>query len=330
MTKNSIALQSEKVYFLFVIIVFIVFPVSFFMGGCSKEKSPLLGKPIIFVGVEPLAFFVEQIVGDHFQVEVLVGPGQSPHTFEPSPQQVVALGRASLFCHVGLPFEESLIRKIKASQIPLQVVDLRGGSGEHCVELTKSSREHFKEDEIESGESHDHGGMDPHVWLSPKNMICLAEVVYQQVSQLDSLNKAEYEQRYQDLVDSIVSIDAELQEKLGPYAGRSFFVYHAAFGHFASHYHLHERAIEHGGKGPTPQQIKHLIEEARAADVRVIFTQPQFDSRSAKVISEAIDGKLIELNPLSRDVIGTVKRLGQSLIEAFGSAAIESSGKSEG
>jgi zinc transport system substrate-binding protein len=41
--------------------------------------------PTVFVSIVPQKFFVQHIGGDHFDVEVMVQPGASPHTYEPKP-----------------------------------------------------------------------------------------------------------------------------------------------------------------------------------------------------------------------------------------------------
>mgnify|MGYP001111684144 CR=1 FL=1 len=69
----------------------------------------------VFVSVIPQAYFVERVGGERVDVEVLVGPGQSPHTYEPTPKQVARLGDARLFFRVGIPLENTLVPKISRS-----------------------------------------------------------------------------------------------------------------------------------------------------------------------------------------------------------------------
>ena len=89
----------------------------------AAEPAPMK----VFVSILPEAWFVERIGGAQVSVEVLVGPGQSPHTFEPTPRQMVSLGTAPLYFSIGWPFEERLLGKIKATAPNLKVVDLRKG-----------------------------------------------------------------------------------------------------------------------------------------------------------------------------------------------------------
>ena len=59
----------------------------------------------VFVSILPQAFFVEQVGGSRVEIDVLVGPGQSPATYEPTPKQMARLPRADIYFSIGVPFE---------------------------------------------------------------------------------------------------------------------------------------------------------------------------------------------------------------------------------
>jgi zinc transport system substrate-binding protein len=75
--------------------------------GTQSEKKPAVSDSLekihVFVSILPQKYFVEMIGGGHVTVEALVGPGQSPHTFEPSPQQMTSLSKADIFFSIGFP-----------------------------------------------------------------------------------------------------------------------------------------------------------------------------------------------------------------------------------
>ena len=81
----------------------------------------------VFAGIPPVAYLVERIGGDRVHVEVFIQPGQDPHTFEPGPRQIQALGQAGLFFKVGLPFENQVLEKIRTTHPRLTVVDTTEG-----------------------------------------------------------------------------------------------------------------------------------------------------------------------------------------------------------
>lgn len=91
--------------------------------GCAE--APKTDSNTLYVSILPLKSLVGGIVGDDFDVRVLVPAGASPETFEPTPRQFVDLNRARLIFNVGLiDFETTLLGKIEARD---KVVDLSRG-----------------------------------------------------------------------------------------------------------------------------------------------------------------------------------------------------------
>jgi zinc transport system substrate-binding protein len=91
------------------------------------QQQPPLPPLKVFVTIPPQAWFVERIGGPRVAVHVLVGPGQSPHTFDPTPQQMARLSDARIFFRIGWPFEERMLEKARAVNPGLRVVDTREG-----------------------------------------------------------------------------------------------------------------------------------------------------------------------------------------------------------
>lgn len=91
--------------------------------SCAQPAQP--EEETLYVSILPLKSIVGGIVGDDFDVRVLVPAGASPETFEPTPRQFVDLNRARLIFNVGLiDFETTLLGKIEARN---KVVDLSRG-----------------------------------------------------------------------------------------------------------------------------------------------------------------------------------------------------------
>ena len=68
-------------------------------------------KIIVFVSILPQQYFVQQIGNDLVDVRVMVGPGQNPATYEPTPQQMAALYKADIYFRIGVPFESAWLDK---------------------------------------------------------------------------------------------------------------------------------------------------------------------------------------------------------------------------
>ena len=262
----------------------------------------------VFVSIPPQKLLADRIGGQHLATGVLISRGQDPHTFEPTPKQVEALGRSQLYFTVGLEFEEQIITKIRQSSSKLQIVDCAAG-------LEKLAMAEDKQHDEEHG--HDRAGHDPHVWLSPVNLKIMAAQMAKAMIAADPQNSGDYTANLGQLSRELDMLDLKIAAQLRPYSGATFFVFHPSFGYFAKRYGLHQEAVEIEGKSPTPKQLSRLITEAKAAGAKVIFVQPQFDSRSGAVIAAAIGGEVVPLDALAEDVTGNLETIANKISTAL-------------
>ena len=61
------------------------------------------------------------------------------------------------------------------------------------------------------------------------------------------------------------------------------------------------------------RQLARLIERAKAANVKVIFVQPQFSEKSAEAVAEAIGGVVIPMDPLARDYLANLRKMAREV-----------------
>jgi len=267
----------------------------------------------VFVSVLPQAYFVERVGGEDVSVQTLVGPGQSPHTFEPTPRQVADLSDARLYFTIGMPFEKVLVEKIRAAFPNVEIVDMRAG-----VTLR------------ENAEDGDGREPDPHVWLSPLIAKMLAGNVAAALERVAPAERGRFEANLAAFDGDLDAVNAHIASALAPLRGRDFFVYHPAFGYFGDAYGLKQVAVEVEGKEPSAKQLADLIHRARAANVRVIFVQPQFSARNAEAVAEAIGGAVVPMDPLAGDYLANLEKMVTLIEKALtgeGGRAEKSSGK---
>jgi zinc transport system substrate-binding protein len=264
---------------------------------------PAAAKTPVFVSILPQKTFVERVGGEHVQVSVLVGPGQSPATYEPTPQQMAALSRAHVLFRIGVPFETSLLGKIARLNPDLRIIDTRRG----VTLLPMEADDH----------DHDHGGMDPHIWLDPQRVKIQAQTIADALTEFDPAHAADFAANLAAFQAELDALDAELAAALAPLRGKKLMVFHPSYGYFAARYGLTQLAVEAAGKSPPPRQIARWIEAARENGVKVIFVQPQFDDRTARAIAEAIDGAVIPLDPLAADFAANLRRIAARIGQAL-------------
>ncbi|MCB2183094.1 MAG: zinc ABC transporter substrate-binding protein [Desulfobulbaceae bacterium] len=260
----------------------------------------------VFVSILPQAFFVEQVGGKRVAVDVLVQPGQSPATYGPTPKQMTKLAQSSVFFRIGVAFENVLIPKIQNSMPHLNIVDTRKG-----IRLERQS-------EVHDDDGHHHENeLDPHIWLDPLLVKKQAAIIYNTLVQIDPEGEPDYKANFLSFSQALDDLNARLKKQLAPVKGKSFFVFHPAFGYFARAYGLQQIAVETGGKKPSGRHLAQLIESARRQGVHVLFVQPQFSQKSAQIIARAIDGTVVAIDPLARDYFANMEKMAQAVERSF-------------
>ena len=89
-------------------------------------------------------------------------------------------------------------------------------------------------------------------------------------------------------------------------------VYHPAWAYFCKDYNLQQISIQQDGKEPTPQALASLVDTARRENIKVIFVSPEFSTSNAKVIANEIDGKVVLVDPLSKDYLKNMQKVAEA------------------
>lgn len=313
-------------------------------GGCRESKTvPTASDTVpVFVTIAPQAYFVQRIGGSHVTVDVLVGPGQAPHTYEPTPKQLARLAEARIYFRIGIAFEEPLVARIRATFKGVDIVDTREGVPLRTmtdVEAGAEEAEHEADTGHDAGaehrnhaghdagaEHHDHaahaaGETDPHIWLDPNLVKIQARTIAAALCRVDPANADDYQRNLAAFEADLDAVDRDLRTALAPLRGRRFYVYHPAYGYFADAYGLIQVPVEASGKQPGARQLAALIDHARREHVRLIFVEPQFPTESAKAVADAIGGAVVPLDPLARDYLDNLRDMAAKIRDALGAPA---------
>jgi len=267
------------------------------LGECSiAAASPIP----VFVSIAPQAYFVKKIGGDRVQVEVLVRPGASPATYAPTPKQMARLASARVFFRIGVPFENSLLPKIHRNMPSLYIVD-----------ISRDIKRLF----VQQDGGQKSNELDPHTWLDPMLVKQQAAVIKATLSAIDPVGRNLYEKNYLQFAEELDALDMRIRKKLKRVIGKTVFVYHPAYGYFCRAYGLHQKAVETGGKDPSPKHLARLIQEAKKEGVRVIFVQPQFSRKKAETVARAIGGTVVVFDPLAYNYCDNLDRVADQLAQ---------------
>ncbi|MBW2358098.1 MAG: zinc ABC transporter substrate-binding protein [Deltaproteobacteria bacterium] len=164
-------------------------------SGIASAAEPRTEKIKAFVSILPQAYFVERVGGPYVDVDVLVVPGQSPATYEPTPKQMSKLGRSHVYFRIGVPFEKAFVPKISNTCKNLQIVDTRKGVPLRYFRKSKGSQV-----------------PDPHIWLDPKLVKIQAENICNALVHSDPTHAKEYKGNLNSFHADLDRVDAKIAQ----------------------------------------------------------------------------------------------------------------------
>ena len=266
-----------------------------FISSCSNKAS---NKNHIIVSILPQKQLVSQLVPDNFKVTNMITQGNNPATYSPLPGQIKDINDAYLYIKIGnIGFEQAWINRFCELNTQLKVED-----SSKDIDFIRG------ESEIHGDHVHE-GGIEPHIWTSPKTMLHVLENTKEILIKNYPEQKEIIQSNYNTLKDSLISIDSLYTKKLDKFKGKSFLIFHPAYTYLARDYGLKQISIEHNGKEPSVKWIQEIIDFAKSENIKAIFVQQEFDQRNAEIISKELDIKIIDVHPLNKDYETEMKNL---------------------
>ncbi len=256
----------------------------------------------IIVSILPQKNIVSKLLPEDYKVSSMVTKGNSPATYSPTPSQIKDINEASIYIQIGnIGFENAWIHRFKDLNPNLK------------VENSSTGINFIHGEDFEHGDHVHEGGIEPHIWTSPKTML---KVVYNSIDILKKNYpniKDQIEKNSKPLIDSLLKIDTLYKNTLDNYKGKSFLIFHPAYTYLARDYGINQISIEHNGKEPSVKWLQSIIKEAKEKNIKAIFVQQEFDKRNAEILSKELGINIIEVSPLKEDYEKEMKDLLEKL-----------------
>ncbi len=296
--------------------------------GCSKEAAPQSDKLRVVATVFPVADVVKKVGGDLVDVHVLVPPGAEPHDWEPTVSDRKEIGKAKVFFYNGAglePMDQLLTPEVLGEATPVELAQglkLRVPTAQEQHEEEEEDHDDDHHDAARHEEDHDHdhdhdhegttehehehhhhhhhGGVDPHVWLDPHNVMQEVDTVVAALSAADPKHADTYRANGEAYKQELAKLDADFAAALATRANRKMVVTHAAFGYLADRYGLEQIAIMgiDADAEPTPERMAKLIEAVREYDIKAIYTEELLSPKLAEAIARETGAQVRMLNPI--------------------------------
>mgnify|MGYP003974071925 FL=1 len=242
--------------------------------------------------------FSQNIGKEMIDVTLLVPMGADPHDWEPTIRDREKLQKADVIIVNGIGYEHWL-GSFDSNDNQGILVDTSNGIS--TLDSEKHD-DHTKEDDHDGHEEdkHNHGDLDPHIWLNPVYAQLQVKNIANALSNSDSTNKNYYQSNAAIYNKELDLLDSKIRTELSG-CKTDFITFHNAFSYFSEEYGLTQHTIissndSHGEV--TPQTLENIISLARELNIKVIFAEESTSTKTSQVIADEIGGKVLVLSPL--------------------------------
>lgn len=254
--------------------------------------SPALAEaaPSIIATNFPCYDLARQLWGQEADIRMLLSPGSESHSYEPSPQDLIALQNCDLFVYVGGE-SDAWVETILDS-----LGDAAPATFRLCDQVTLVEEEHSAS--MESHEhDHDHEDeeMDEHVWTSPKNMLMIVPALADELSRLFPASADAVQQAEQRYLAELEALDAAF-EAVVQNGQRDLIIFgdRFPFRYFARDYGLRYDAAFPGCSEdgePSVRTVISLVNTIRQQQIPVVFYIEFSSRRTADILAEETGAK---------------------------------------
>lgn len=276
-----------KRFFSLILTLVIMLLSVFSITGCDDAKrndEVNDGKLKIVATIFPYYDFARNIAGDKAEVKMLLSPGNEPHSYDPSPSDIVAIENCDIFIYNGGESDEwveSVLESLQNSHIKiLKMMD-------YVDVLNEQETDHTIGEEL-----------DEHIWTSIRNAEKLSGVISKVLMEIDSENSDYYSdnallygQMLSNVDNRIKSIVENSTRNTVVFGDRFPFLY------FVTDYGLNYECAFPGCSSETEPSIStvtRLIDFVREDKIPVVFYLEFSNGKTADLIAEDTGAKTLE------------------------------------
>jgi len=237
----------------------------------------------------PVYLFTKNVVGSVPGVSVdMMLPASlgCPHDYALVPSDMKKIAAADLFIVNGLGMEEFIGSPVRKANPKVTVVE----SGADVAPIR-----------AESHGGHDHGDVNPHSWVSPKNAILQVQAIEQALSKASPENRETFRRNADAYVKRLEGLADEFDQAAKRFRKRNIVTFHNVFDYLARDAGLTivgEIEVT-PGQEPSAGEIHKLIETIRTKKAAAVFGEPQYPARLAEMVANEAGVPVRSLDPVA-------------------------------
>ena len=271
----------------------------------EKEQNKVENEKISVVAtIFPQYDFVRQIAGENVELKMLLKPGEETHSYEPTPQDIIAIQNSDLFIYVGGEndawVEDILESMPDNGRKTLKLVNCVDTVEEEHVEGMKEERghdhdedeEHTHDEAADLQDTHENDGeIDEHIWTSPVNAQKLVKQVADDLGKVDPEHQKEYDKN----ADAYIKKLQKLDQKFKTVTEHAKDKYLAFADRFPLRYFVEEYGLDYtaafagcsSDTGPSADTITYLTRQVKERKLPVVLKIELTSDKVANAVAEA-------------------------------------------
>ncbi|MDG2082264.1 MAG: metal ABC transporter substrate-binding protein [Candidatus Actinomarina sp.] len=300
-------------------------------GTGSTTDEATSGKINVLATTPVLGDFVNQIGGENINLTILMPPEVDPHTYDPSPQDATKIADADVVFYIGLKYEPSALIKLLENTSNSDSVLVEVGESVNPIEFSEEGHEDHDEeghddhdeeghddhdeeghddhdeeghdDHDEEGhddhEGHDHGAEDPHFWFDPLRVAMAAELMMNQLIELDPSNSEAYKTAGDAFISELNELNSTVSALIEtvPSKNRKLITTHESLGYLEARYGVEVLTTIIPSLTTadeiSPAELVDVLDVIEDNDIKVIFVESEAPSVYAETIAAEANIKTV-------------------------------------
>lgn len=255
-------------------------------------------KVSVVTTIFPYYDFVRSIASDSADIKLLLSPGCEPHSYDPSPSDIVAIENCDIFIYNGGESDEWVETVLSAVQNKdMKIIRMM----DYVDLLHEQSADHNHDHDSEHAHEHEQGEeYDEHIWTSVKNANRLTKAVCTQLCAVDSKNENKYKENCNAYLSELDKLDSRFKDIVKS-KKRDTVVFGDRFPflYFVNDYALNYECAFPGCSSETEPSIStvtHMIDFVREHDIPVVFYLEFSNGKVAQLIAEDTNAKMLRFS----------------------------------
>ena len=274
-------------------------------GTGSTTDEATSDKINVLATTQMLGDFVNQIGGENINLTILMPPEVDPHTYDPSPQDATKIADADVVFYVGLKYEPSALIKLVENTSNSDSVLVEVGESINPIEFSEEGHDdhdeegHDDHDDEEGHDDHDHGSEDPHFWFDPLRVAMAAELMMNQLIELDPSNSEAYKTAGEAYISELNELDSTVSALIEtvPSKNRKLITTHESLGYLEARYGVEVLTTIipslSSADEISPAELVDVLDVIEDNDIKVIFVESEAPSVYAETIAAEANIKTV-------------------------------------